>query len=207
MFPDYRGLLYCSRRCSNLARKPDELRAAAMQQYADGIETRVIARSLGVSPASLNLWVRAAGMPKRPAGRAQEQFSLEDSAEILRRYENKESARTIAAALGTSQLRVARELHRNGIKPKRHRIGRYMTSGGYIVLEPAMGERILEHRAVMAEMLGRPMRDHETVHHKNGDRADNRPENLELRVGRHGKGATEAHCATCTCFEDATGFP
>jgi hypothetical protein len=24
---------------------------------------------------------------------------------------------------------------------------------------------------------------------------------LELRVGRHGKGATQAHCASCTCFD------
>jgi hypothetical protein len=24
---------------------------------------------------------------------------------------------------------------------------------------------------------------------------------LELRVGRHGRGATQAHCASCTCFD------
>lgn len=40
----------------------------------------------------------------------------------------------------------------------------------------------LEHRVVMEEKLGRPMRDDETVHHINGNRQDNRPENLELWV-------------------------
>lgn len=67
-----------------------------------------------------------------------------------------------------------------------------------------------EQRLVMAEKLGRPLRPDEEVRHRNGDPADNSPENLRLlRSGLEVSGDAP-HCRSCDCelsVEGSSGSP
>ncbi len=114
------------------------------------------------------------------------------------------SQQVISLKLGRSQSAVSRFLRSQGevFSPRRGeahgmwRGGRMKASGYWRVLvdrtDPmavmcGKDSYVMEHRLVMARKLGRPLLRSETIHHIDGDRLNNSPDNLQLRQGRHGK--------------------
>lgn len=71
-----------------------------------------------------------------------------------------------------------------GDAESKHRPGVWrLNRNGYVERwDSATKRNQFQHRFVMEQQLGRALRPGETIHHRNGVRSDNRPENLELWV-------------------------
>ncbi len=82
------------------------------------------------------------------------------------------------------------ERYQRGVRNGHWHGGIMVNNRGYVFIKVYKGEPfftmasvsgyIPEHRLVMAKHLGRCLTSKEVVHHKNGNRSDNRLENLEL---------------------------
>lgn len=123
--------------------------------YEQGYGCHLIARQAGVSPTLVHKRLRRAGVNLRTASEA-----MTDKA---------------CKAIQFSQMGGHNSMWKGG---------RVVVGEGYIAIwmpsHPNATKRgyVLEHRLVMARGLGHPIKQGEVVHHLNGIKDDNRPENL-----------------------------
>lgn len=188
----------------------DEERKIA-SEYAAGATLDVLAKQYGCSGPTISRAVQRSGGTVRPSSPVR--WTPEFTARIAADYRSGESRESIAARLGVKPQQVMARLRTVGvvesISGENHwnwSGGRRVDVNGYIQVRPAADEvhlcrvlsngYVLEHRLVMAKMLGRPLLPTETVHHINGQKDDNRVENLQLRQGYHGAGVV-LQCRGC----------
>lgn len=138
------------------------------------------AEARGWCHAHLLRWIRLGDVvAERPIGRRVNDLCAVEG--CGRPATNKQLCKTHA-----SRLRKFGDVQAD--KPVREVAGTGYVNRGYFIVPVPPELRHLtdgessapEHRLVMARQLGRPLREDESVHHRNGDRLDNRIENLEL---------------------------
>jgi hypothetical protein len=177
----------------------------ASRLYLSGKSIHEVAQLMGATYAAIHYHLKRSGTPRRPQGKALRQWNKRDwpIRSIVQMYESGQSTYAIAKSLNCANATIGRLLTQAGVVMRAQRDypskiigaqnpnwrgGRRTNSDGYVQIrvldQSGRFSYQREHRAVMEGIIGRPLKAHEHVHHINGIRDDNRPENLAITSPR-----------------------
>jgi len=167
----------------------------AREMYESGMSLAEVGKALGVSLQTARNWIARDGGAIRPIGMTRNKSKV-DLKEVARLYDSGLSMSEVGKAMQMDGEYLRVLLKKSG-HPMRigaargHRNtwwrgGRLVDADGYILVycpdhpHRSAHNKVREHRLVMEKKLGRFLDPKEVVHHIDGNRANNHPDNLAM---------------------------